>query len=72
MVIPKRIVEIRPAPVLAGMQDLTILVLEMEDGSPFYELALPTYLFRGMTDWDGHPKHLTRDDLKWHGDLAQP
>ena len=46
-IIPKRVVEVKRGPDIEGMQELTTVVLELEDGE-ILEIALPTYLFLRM------------------------
>lgn len=51
MIIPERIVEIRPGPDLPGKDRLVTLVLELErlsdqDHGAIWEIALPAYIFR--------------------------
>jgi hypothetical protein len=43
-IVPKRIIECKPGPVIEGRQAVTTVVLELEDGSHL-EVDLPTYLF---------------------------
>ena len=55
VLIPKQIVDIRPGPVVEGMQHLTTIAMKMPGGA-LLEIAIPTYLLASGNVVDSWPK----------------